>query len=220
MPKVLPERFESASIVDLTDREITEFHALDFLMGALRMRAPALLREVCPANGDVSAIREWAGRYQLECDLVIDFMAGQTRIWNHQPSLIAALDMQQMSGHDQYLVADLNQDREWVAEHLAEANLPHPFEESLESWRSRADKLYHSRAACWKGKRTRSPRWENLSRHCDWLVRMQALGLRPSEIGAQDGVEPAAVERETHRVADLMNIQRRRWPRSRPKKNV
>jgi len=188
----------------------TSDDAAHFVLKALKSRAPHLLEELRDAAGDddVAIVNEWAQRHQLKTPLVTNILAKHRAWWRKYPQHASGLEL---GGIARVITGWMPSPREmkWVQQHTHYSVLPDPRCETLAEWLNRATDLYRQRAQI-TGRTYRPIREDTFLTHCDWFVQVHVMGVRPSRVA---GATDDAVEKATKKIAALLRLQRRRWPR-------
>jgi hypothetical protein len=183
---------------------------------ALREHAPGRFQQLRDLPGDdVSAARAWASDNNLNSEAIVYCAAEQRRWWRLRPD--KAADLELGGGWESPVVVRIWSDatEHWLQQNTNRKNLPRPGE-SLTRWSKRARALYVDLAGLQPVRKSRAKR--SLDKHCRWLVRLQ-LGDSLKAIAADEpgGVDRSAIESETTHLAKLLDLQRRRRPRGRPR---
>jgi hypothetical protein len=200
-----------AGIAGLNTWPPTAHAALDFVLFALRERAPALLKEFRDMPGDdAAAAVAWAHRHHIPAAVLLEYLPSLRRAWRDRPGCSSALIF---CGH-LYLSASVDDavSSEWTRRNARVENLP-ASGESLAQWLARARELFTERQRI-SPRRTKRPRWNEFARHCDWFVQRQILGLSAAKIANETHCDRAAVVRGVAKVVRILDIQPR--PRALP----
>ena len=164
-------------------------------------------------------VEEWAERQLLSSPFIVEHAKILRLYWgisdsrrsSLQKSMADSLDLECLG-----IVVMMSDDKHaWIRDNVHVRNLPDPFRETQRQWLIRAGKLYRDRAAI--GLR-RVPLRPEFPKHCEWFVKVQVLGIRPSRLARTSHCDRAAVERETRKIASLLRIPRRTWRRGRSRK--
>ena len=192
--------------------------AVEYLFTTLRARCPQVLADLRDTRGgDVTVATEWASRHALNCPSVIDYACFLRGQWARSPRIAKRLGGGRIAGVGSYRPAS-EAEKAWVAAQSHPGSQPHPDTETLSEWLRRATAQYRQlESIIYPNGRPRQPPTSRneLSRHCDWFVRVHVEGIRPAVLSRQVQCDRAAIERETKKVATLLGLQRRTWPRGR-----
>jgi hypothetical protein len=197
-----------------------DYQAFYFVMGALKRRDLSALRRLRDATGELeSVVAAWAKAQHLLSPVVNLYLQGVLHWWRHQPIHASRLTFDD-AVHGGMFVVPSPRDEAWEQQQTHHRNLPNPQHESLAEWLARARDLYQSRAAVQKHRRKRRLRRTEFERQCDWFIQVHVQGVRPSVVAKATGINRAAIERGTDRIAALLGLQRRRWRPGRPLKKL
>jgi len=171
--------------------------------------------------GDDGAVDQWGGRHNLSSSIVIEAARELRSFWADNPHAAAKL---RVGGKVIVIVGsyriESQAEKRWVAAYSGmQEMLPNPADESLRHWLVRAEEMYREREEIIfnGGRRPRShpPVRNEMPRHCEWFVKVHIQNKRPVDLAGRNVADRAAIERATNKVAKLLGLRRKTWPRGR-----
>jgi hypothetical protein len=152
--------------------------AVEILFDALSACGQAALRELRDGDFDEAAIDRWAENHHLACPHVVEFVVGLLPWWKEHARAAAEL---RCNWRTTIVCGPDDPADSWLEK--VEPFISPGADESLRSWRKRADAIYRELRSI-RGHFPSRPDQQTLRRYAEWFVMRQVLGMPLPQIAA------------------------------------